>query len=67
MHQNYKSTIIFIYHKDVFHYEMDCINYFVNREMNLKKQIAHLMKAEGFHKKSVRFCCLDSFLDEQNN
>ena len=35
--------------------------------MNLKNRIAHFMKAEIFHKKSVRFGFLDSFLDEQNN
>ena len=35
--------------------------------MNLRNRIAHFMKAEDFHKKSVQFGFLDSFLDEQNN
>ena len=35
--------------------------------MNLKNRIAHFMKAEGFHVRSVRFGFLDSFLDKQNN
>ena len=44
---------------------IDCINYFVHREMNLKNRIAHFMKAEpnrtlyeGFHK-----VCEQVFLD----
>ena len=36
-------------------YRIDCINYFVHREMNLKNRIAQFMKAEGFHKKCAGF------------
>ena len=36
-----KSDVMYNY------YRIDCINYFVHRDFNLKNLIAHFMKAEG--------------------
>ena len=63
----YLNTIIHVIyfstcHTVIFYDKIDCINYFVHREMNLKKRIAHLMKSF-----SVRFGFIDSLFDEQNN
>ena len=57
------SLVIFVW------YRIDCINYFVHREMNLKNRIAYLMKERKkwiSWRMCVRFGFLDSFLNEQN-
>lgn len=43
---------------DVYQYRTDCVDYFVHRQINLKKRIAHFIKADGRRlsfTKSVRF------------
>ena len=57
---NIKIRLEFISEDD---YSIDRINYFVHREINRKKRIAHAMKTEC----CVRFGFLDSFLDEKND